>query len=697
MPKNKMILKPDATIPWPHSNIFPGENITPDVGNAFDPAAVYVLPIDYRIAGSRFVPTLVINPPTAHGFKIAWFYDNKRVYPAADGAFVLPNDTAAHAGFYAEITLLTGEKFITESTARTAMIPLTIAAIGGTVPTLIYGQTSTPLKFAMGPTLNYPLPVPGLALTLTPRDSSQVRINSDYSLTPLQDKAQGVWIDIEAEFRGVKWKSPTGLLVQQVISRPLVSFKINEADKADARVGDSISLTLTTDPVDATDSDFTWTVTPASAGVITFPSPLSKKAATLTVKEAIDTGLTVTVTSTKAGIAAKTFKITKTRPAFVGATDVTLDKTQGQGLRVGDKVVLNATVLPVNADIQEVRWSASDNGVIKLTYGPDGASGKQVTAEMLTAGSGARVVVTLPDGKKSATFTTGQINPKAVMPADINLASALLDSRISYSGGEVAFVAADGTIGWSPVDIWPLQYISGAIIGRTLPEAFTPPNQIKANRQHFEGANQTNAQGSENWRYGSSSSPTFPGTAGMDGLTAISVVNWQNQFMAIQDGAILHPQTDKGDKQIVISPDWTRFGIKVVIPGAAVTETGYVLAKYLSSDTQTTVYSYKATKAETVMMSAFRHGISGRWIYSIPTIQTGSSMYSPPKPGSDSTLAASLTVAITADVARVRVTFNDGSTRDFIPVLGATSISLMADEADDWFAKIATKISFLAE
>lgn len=697
MSKNHMILKPDPTIPWPHQNIFPGENITPDIGSAFDPKSVSVLPIDYLIAGTRFIPTLVVNPPTAHGFKVAWYFDNKRVYPAADGAFVLPNDTKAHDGFYAEITLLTGERFVTPATPRASMIPLTIALVGGTVPVLTFGKTSSPLQFSIGPFFNYKPPIPGMVITVTPVDSSQVRVNSDFSLTPLQDKAQNIKLDMEVEFRGVKYKAPTGITIQQVVSRPLVSFVINEADKAEMRVGEAVNLTLTLNPTDTSDTTFSWKVLPEGAGVISFPSSINTRSATLTVKQAIDTGLSVVVTSTRAGVASKTFKVVKTRPAVVSVTGVTLDKTQGQNLRVGDKVTLTATVLPANADNQSVQWTASDNGVIKLTYGPDGPFGKVAIAEMLKAGSGASVTVRTASESKTAVFTTGQINPKPVMPADINLMSALLDSRITYNGGEVAFIAADGSMGWSPVDIWPLQYISGAIVGRTLPEPVTPPNQIKANRQHFEGANQTNAQGSDNWRYGSSSSPQFPGTAGIDGLAALSAINWQNQFMAIQDGSTLRAQTNTMDKQITISPDWTRYGIRVSIPGPAEIETGFIIAKYVSNDAQTTLYSYKATAAETVMMSAFRKGISGRWIYSIPTIQSGASMFSPPKPGADSLLPASLLVAITPEVARVRVTFSDSTTRDFLPITGATSVSLMAADTDDWFTKIATKISFLAE
>lgn len=697
MSKNHMVLKPDPSIPWPHQNIFPGENITPDVGNAFDPEAVFVLPIDYRFAGTRFVPTLVVNPPTAHGFNVAWYFDNKRVYPAADGAFVLPNDSVAHDGFYAVITLMTGETFKTEPTPRTAMIPLTIAIIGGTAPTLLYGQTTPPLQFTIGPNFAYKPPIPGMVITLTPLDSSQVRVNSDFSITPLQDKAGPVKFDIEVEFRGVKYKSPFGITLQQAVNRPLVSVAFNEADRAEMRVNDVVDLSLTLNPTDTSDTTFSWKVLPEGAGSISFPSLISTQKATLKVLQAIDSGLSVVVTSTRAGVAPAIFKVAKTRPAFVNVTGVTLDKTQGQNLRVGDKVALTATVLPGNADNQAVQWTASDNGVIKLTYGPDGPFGKLAYAEMLQAGSGARVTVRTAEASKTAVFTTGQINPKPVMPADINLTSALLDSRITYNGGEVAFIGPDGMMGWSPVDIWPLQYVSGQIVGRTLPEPMTPPNQIKANRIHFEGANQTNAQGSENWRYGSSSSPQFPGTAGIDGLTALSAVNWQNQFMAIQDGSILRAQTNTMDKQITISPDWTRFGIRVNIPGPAETETGFVIAKYLSSDTQTTLYSYKATKAETVMMSAFRHGISGRWIYSIPTIQSGASLKSPPKPGAETLIPASMEVAITQDVARVRVTFTDTTTRDYLPIPGATSVSVVADDSDDWFAKMATKISFLAE
>lgn len=50
--------------------------------------------------------------------------------------------------------------------------------------------------------------------------------------------------------------------------------------------------------------------------------------------------------------------------------------------KVGDKVTLNASVYPLDIDVSNIRWSSSDDSILKLSA----SSGKEVTVEGLKSG-----------------------------------------------------------------------------------------------------------------------------------------------------------------------------------------------------------------------------------------------------------------------------------------------------------------------
>ncbi|MBO5280595.1 MAG: Ig-like domain-containing protein, partial [Clostridia bacterium] len=146
--------------------------------------------------------------------------------------------------------------------------------------------------------------------------------------------------------------------------------------------GDTLTLTATVAPTNATNKNVTWkssdtTVATVSNGVVT-----AKKAGTATITVATaDGNKTATCTVT---VKAKTISV----------TGVTLNKTSAT-LTEGDTLTLTATVAPTNATNKNVTWKSSDTTVATVSNGV-------VTAKK--AGT-ATITVMTADGSKTATCT----------------------------------------------------------------------------------------------------------------------------------------------------------------------------------------------------------------------------------------------------------------------------------------------------
>ena len=187
-------------------------------------------------------------------------------------------------------------------------------------------------------------------------------------------------------------------------------------------VGESVQLTATVKPDDATDKNVAWTSSDASVAKV-------------------DKGKVTAVKSGKATITArcggKTAECAVTVTVPTGS--VTLDKTS-LSLAVGETVQLTATVKPDDATDKNVAWASSDESVAKVDNGK------------VTAVKAGNATVTAQCGGKTA---------KCIVTVIVPVTSVTLDkSSLILAVGETSVLTAtvkpdnatDKTISWSSSD-----------------------------------------------------------------------------------------------------------------------------------------------------------------------------------------------------------------------------------------------------
>ena len=162
---------------------------------------------------------------------------------------------------------------------------------------------------------------------------------------------------------------------------PVTSVSLDKSS-AELTEGETVTLTATIAPANATNKNVSWSssntsVATVSNGVVTALAPGT---ATITVTTE-DGGKTATCSVT---VKAKVYPV----------TGVTLDKTSAE-LVEGDKLTLKATILPENATNKNVTWTSSNPAVATVQNG------------VVTAVKAGSVIITVKtvDGGKTATCT----------------------------------------------------------------------------------------------------------------------------------------------------------------------------------------------------------------------------------------------------------------------------------------------------
>lgn len=157
-------------------------------------------------------------------------------------------------------------------------------------------------------------------------------------------------------------------------------------------VGDTVELTATIAPENATDKTVTFTSSDSTVASVT------QNGAKATVKALKAGTATITVTSKNN---AKSATYVATITLFVSVTGVTLDKTE-IALEIGGKSTVKATVAPSNATNKAVTFSTSAKEIATVD-----AKG-EITA--VSAGT-ATVTATTADGKKTASSAVTVAEP----------------------------------------------------------------------------------------------------------------------------------------------------------------------------------------------------------------------------------------------------------------------------------------------
>jgi uncharacterized protein YjdB/alpha-tubulin suppressor-like RCC1 family protein len=227
-----------------------------------------------------------------------------------------------------------------------------------------------------------------------------------------------------------------------------VSSVFLDATSVTLDVDETVTLTATITPSNATNQVVSWTTTDSSIasvtnGVVTAVSPGIAVISVITADSGFSNNCTVTV-----------------NPDVVPVTGVSLDVTSVT-LDVGGTANLNATVSPTNASNQAVSWSTTDSAIASVSNGV-------VTA--VSEGT-ATITVTTTDGGYTATCTV-TVNPEDSDPVVINVTGVTLSNNtLSLETTDTATLianiapsdASNPTVTWSSSDN-AIATVSGGVV-----------------------------------------------------------------------------------------------------------------------------------------------------------------------------------------------------------------------------------------
>ena len=196
--------------------------------------------------------------------------------------------------------------------------------------------------------------------------------------------------------------------------------------------GDSVQLTATVAPEDATDKSVVWSSSKASVATVSdagLVTAVGEGSATITVK-------------TVDGDKTATCKITvEVEPAAVESVAINKQEIE---LAPGQTEQLEAVISPANAENKDVRWSSSDYDVANV-----GRTTGLVTAK---ANGEATITVKTVDGEKSATCVVKVITPVESISLSSTSATLIPEATLALVATVLPETASDKNVVWSSSD-----------------------------------------------------------------------------------------------------------------------------------------------------------------------------------------------------------------------------------------------------
>ena len=193
---------------------------------------------------------------------------------------------------------------------------------------------------------------------------------------------------------------------------------------ASLKVGETVTLSATVKPDDATDKSVTWSTSDATIATVSDGLVTAKKIGTASI-------------TAKAGDKTATCTITV---VATPVTSVTLNKTSAS-LKVGETVTLSATVKPDDATDKSVTWSTADATIATVSDG-------LVTAKKLGT-----AIITAKAGDKTATCTiTVVATPVTSISLNMSSVKMIVGEQIQLSASVLPVDATDKTVSWTSLD-----------------------------------------------------------------------------------------------------------------------------------------------------------------------------------------------------------------------------------------------------
>ena len=352
--------------------------------------------------GETVTLTATVKPDDATDKTVTWSTSDASVATIADGVI-----TAIKLGS-ATITAKAGDKKATCS--------ITVEATPVTSVTL--DKTSASLK--VGETVS-------LAASVKPDDATDKTVTWSTSDASVATVSEGVVTAVKLGSANITAKAGEKEATCAItVEATPVNFITLDKTSASLKVGETVTLTATVKPDDATDKTVTWSTSDASVA---------------TVSE----GVVTAVKLGSANITAKAGEKEATCAITVEAspvTSVTLDKTSAS-LKVGEKVTLTVTVSPSSATDKSVSWSSNSTTVATVS------SSGVVTA--IKAGS-ATITVKTNDGGKTATCSV-TVKAATVPVTGVSLNTTSLSLKVGEKVTLTATVspssATDKSVTWS--------------------------------------------------------------------------------------------------------------------------------------------------------------------------------------------------------------------------------------------------------
>ena len=261
-----------------------------------------------------------------------------------------------------------------------------------------------------------------LSATVNPSNASDKTVtwsSSDVSIASVDD---GIVKALKIGTATIKAKAgdKTATCSITIVPTEVSSITLDKSS-ASLEVGETVTLSATVNPSDATDKTITWTTSDATVATVSNGVVTAKKLGTATI-------------TAKAGDKTVTCSITVV-PTEVSS--ITLDNSSAS-LKVGETVTLSATVNPSDATDKTVTWTTSDATVATVSNGV-------VTAKKLGTAT-----ITAKAGDKTATCSITVVPTEvSSITLDKNSASLKVGETVTLIATVGPEDATDKTVTWT--------------------------------------------------------------------------------------------------------------------------------------------------------------------------------------------------------------------------------------------------------